>query len=215
MDGARNHDDSSSSGNRDGSRELVPIPDPTTLTTDLGREIEARAKEYTDLRIEVLLQRLSDMDRAAAVLDETVNRTPTEIQREVGHLRELIYAELEGNRRGLVVAEQEREKSAQALRTELGRSQELGDTKLREHILQEIARVVAALEAAERLELQRFESLRKETELITQAANAAIEKAEVANDKRFDALAQVHDAQMEETRRAIADLTLKVSRVGA
>lgn len=64
-----------------------PIPDPTTLTTEqLRRELSA-------LR-EVLTARLDGMDRATELLDETVNRTPTIIQTEISHLRELMNEKL-------------------------------------------------------------------------------------------------------------------------
>lgn len=64
-------------------RDWRPIPDPTSLTTEqLRRELSA-------LR-EILTARLDGMDRATALLDETVNRTPTEIQTQIAHLKELL-----------------------------------------------------------------------------------------------------------------------------
>jgi len=55
-------------------------PDPTTLTTaQLLRELGA-------LR-ELVFVRLDAMDKATELLDETVHRTPTEIQTQVGHLK--------------------------------------------------------------------------------------------------------------------------------
>jgi hypothetical protein len=46
-------------------------------------------RELSGLR-EILTARLDGMDRATALLSETVNRTPTVIQTEISHLRELI-----------------------------------------------------------------------------------------------------------------------------
>jgi hypothetical protein len=71
-------------GHGDGPRgDWRPIPDPTTLTTEqLRRELSA-------LR-EILTARLDGMDRATVLLDETVNRTPTIIQTEISHVRELM-----------------------------------------------------------------------------------------------------------------------------
>jgi hypothetical protein len=70
-------------GHGDGARgDWRPVPDPTTLTTEqLRRELSA-------LR-EILTARLDGMDRATTLLSETVNRTPTVIQTEIKHLREL------------------------------------------------------------------------------------------------------------------------------
>jgi sugar-specific transcriptional regulator TrmB len=72
---------------RSGSQDWRPVPDPTTLTTEqLRRELSA-------LR-EVLVTRIEGMDRATDLLSETVNRTPTVIQTEISHLRELMNEKL-------------------------------------------------------------------------------------------------------------------------
>jgi hypothetical protein len=63
------------------------IPGPPYLTTEeLRRDVSA-------LR-EILQARLDGMDRATALLSETVNRTPTQIQTEIAHVRELIQEKL-------------------------------------------------------------------------------------------------------------------------
>jgi O6-methylguanine-DNA--protein-cysteine methyltransferase len=64
-----------------------PVPDPTTLTTEQLR------RELSGLR-EILTARLDGMDRATTLLDETVNRTPTIIQTEISHVRELMTEKL-------------------------------------------------------------------------------------------------------------------------
>lgn len=63
--------------------DIRPVPDPTILTTEQLR------RELASLR-EILQARLDGMDRATALLSETVNRTPTVIQTEISHLRELM-----------------------------------------------------------------------------------------------------------------------------
>jgi len=50
-------------------------------------------RELSGLR-EILTARLDGMDRATALLSETVNRTPTVIQTEIAHLRELMETRL-------------------------------------------------------------------------------------------------------------------------
>jgi len=166
--------------------ERLPIPDPTKLTTDAVNQAVKLAKEYTDLRVAVILQRLSDMDRATAVLDETVHRTPTEIQREVGHLRELVFSELEADRRGLTVAEQEREKAArslsderekaaQALATSLTKEIAAGDAMLSDHINQQIQQLQGLIE-----------SVRREAALIQASSEQAVAKAEELNRERWE-----------------------------
>jgi len=63
------------------------VPGPAYLTTEeLRRDVSA-------LR-EILQARLDGMDRATVVLSETVNRTPTIIQTEISHVRELMNEKL-------------------------------------------------------------------------------------------------------------------------
>jgi hypothetical protein len=70
-------------------RDWRPIPDPTLLTTQqLLRELAA-------LR-ELVFTRIDGMDRATALLSETVNRTPTVIQTEITHVRELVEERFNG-----------------------------------------------------------------------------------------------------------------------
>jgi chromosome segregation ATPase len=71
--------------------ENPPPADPTILTMEaLVRGLQAE-RDYTDGQIGRLVERLDAMDKATKVLHETVTRTPTEIQRATGHLRELAF----------------------------------------------------------------------------------------------------------------------------
>jgi hypothetical protein len=67
---------------RDPRLDWRPVPDPTLLTTAQLRQ------ELGALR-EILEARLNAMDLATRLLDATVNRTPTIIQTEIAHVREL------------------------------------------------------------------------------------------------------------------------------
>jgi hypothetical protein len=62
--------------------DWVPIPDPTTLTT------EQLSRELSGLR-EILTTRLDAMDRAAVLLNENVTRVPTDTDKQISHLKEL------------------------------------------------------------------------------------------------------------------------------
>jgi hypothetical protein len=72
---------------RDGHSDWHPDPGSTALATEQLR------RELSGLR-EILTARLDGMDRATALLSETVNRTPTVIQTEISHLRELMNEKL-------------------------------------------------------------------------------------------------------------------------
>jgi len=66
-----------------------PVPDPTLLTTaQLVRATRAE-RDYVDGRIAVLMERLRGIDTATVLLNETVNRVPTETQTAVGRLQDL------------------------------------------------------------------------------------------------------------------------------
>lgn len=170
-------------------------------------------KEYVDTQIE-------DVRRAADLA----------LQSAVGEavpLREFFDAVLNEQRRGMVVAEQEREKAARALRDELARAIEDGDRALSEHIKQQVHQIGAALEAAEKLELERFgqlqiqvkaieaaaqqhvDQLRREREIVTGAQMEAIDKAEKATEKRFESVnefrAQLNDVISQFVPREVAD----------
>jgi hypothetical protein len=67
-----------------------PVPDPTILTTEQLLRAVGSERDYVDGRIAVLEMRLDAIDTATRLLNETVNRVPTETQTVVGSLRELI-----------------------------------------------------------------------------------------------------------------------------
>jgi chromosome segregation ATPase len=59
------------------------------LTTEqLIRSVQAE-RDYVDGQLDVIRERLRGIDTATRLLNETVNRTPTDIQKEITHLREL------------------------------------------------------------------------------------------------------------------------------
>ena len=84
-------------------------------------------------------------------------------------------------------AERERERAADVLAAGLRNAISEGDEKLRDHIVQEITRITAALKSASELEAERFgsakaevASLRREQQLVFEAQKEAVSKAEDA-----------------------------------
>jgi hypothetical protein len=74
--------------------DRLPTPDPTILTTQaLSRAVSAE-RDYVNGRVSAVEERLHAIDVATRLLNETVNRTPTDITKEVTHLRELMQVEL-------------------------------------------------------------------------------------------------------------------------
>lgn len=94
-------------------------------------------------------------------------------------LREYIERILEENRQALIVAEQEREKAAEALRGQLSVQIEQGDKALAAHVTAQIESVKAALTASEKLSA---EVQRSQKEGVEKALVAQKEIAEKHND---------------------------------
>lgn len=114
-------------------------------------------------------------------------------------LREYVEAILAEKGNAARVADDEREKSASALRDSLARAIAEGDERLREHIQNQIAQINAALTSSEALEVARVSALKSEfdarmtamdraTDLQLAARDEAIDKADKAGEKRFDAV---------------------------
>lgn len=110
-------------------------------------------------------------------------------------LKEFFDAILDEQRRGMLVAEREREKAAAALRDELARSITEGDRALRDHVEAQIFQIREASAAAEKLEAARVTDVKetiagvqREIGIAFGAAQIAISKSEAAVDQKF------HDA---------------------
>lgn len=71
-----------------GGEGMRPIPDPTLLTTrQLNREIGALK--------EVVFTRLDGMDKALEVFTSNLNRVPSDVDKQVSGLKQLIYERIE------------------------------------------------------------------------------------------------------------------------
>ncbi len=116
-------------------------------------------------------------------------------------------------------AERERERAAEALRTELARSIVEGDRALRDHIAAQVAEIKAALLSADLLEQERtgrigerIDAERRITELTRHASDTAISKAEGSAAKQFDEFAKAINAQIESLRVAVDANTRRLDK---
>jgi hypothetical protein len=157
------------SNGRRSERDWRPIPDPTNLTTEQLR------RELSGLR-DIIEARLDANDVATKLLSETVNRTPTIVQTEITHVRELIL-EKQANSDGqakerfasIALQFKERdERSAQLAKTQ--------DEALK-----------AALQSAEKLNAAQGEANKEangKTEIsVAQQLKAVTDKIEVINGR--------------------------------
>jgi hypothetical protein len=75
-----------------GESQLPPKtePDPSVAAYDALDRLRRELKEHTDGRFEVVLERLRGIDKATELLNETVNRVPTDLQKAIAQVRELM-----------------------------------------------------------------------------------------------------------------------------
>jgi hypothetical protein len=76
-------------------------PDPSVLTTENLIRATGAERDYVNAQLDVIRERLRGIDIATRLLNETVNRVPTDVQREVSHLRELAYERIDSATRAI------------------------------------------------------------------------------------------------------------------
>ncbi len=75
---------------------MPPVPDPTVMTTEqLDRTVDA-LRDYVNAQIKYVDERLRGIDVATRLLNEQIHRAPTEMQREIVHVRELVERHIRG-----------------------------------------------------------------------------------------------------------------------
>lgn len=136
-------------------------------------------------------RRLASPRRLGTVEQERQPREEAAARRDVS-LKEYVEFAFAEKQRATELAEREREKAATALATSLERSIRDGDERLREHIVNQVNQIEAALDSA-----------RRETEVSFQAAEKAIEKAETSTDKRFAAVNEFREQLADQAARFV------------
>jgi hypothetical protein len=165
-----------------GESQATPeaVPDPSVLTTDALTRAAKAERDYVNGRLDAIMAHIDRMDKATEVLSETVNRTPTEIQREIKHLRELGDEQINGIS---AVVQQRREA--------VDRHFEHLDSVRAEDKREARSLVDLALAA------------QKEASAVALLnANKAIDKAQESTEKRYDTL----DKSVQELRIMLASM---------
>lgn len=159
------------------------VPGSPYLTTEeLRRDVSA-------LR-EILQARLDGMDRATSLLSETVNRTPTQIQTEISHVRELIQEKLSS------LGGQAEEKFASIAQQFAER-----DVRTNQAATAGAQALAAALQAAKEAVFEQ-----------AQAAAKAADKTETSFTKQIDLLLAQIKAQGETFTDRLAELKERIDR---
>ncbi len=173
--------------------DVRPVPDPTLLTT------QQLLRELSGLK-EVIFTRLDGMDRAISLFNENITRVPTDVDRQVGTLKELLekvntekFSDL-GNRLNASIEAREAKFTAvehQLKAVETYRVEQKQDTK---------AAVDAALAAAK-------EAVKEQT----QASERAIAKSEAFTTKQIDAISEIIRTTVKGLDEKIDDLKTRVT----
>lgn len=158
----------------------TPVPDPTLLTT------EALKREIASLK-EVVFTRLDGMDKAVSIFREDITRVPTDTDKQIQHLKELVLETFE------VVHEKFRSVQTQFVERDVRVEQTAKDTKIA---------VDAALTAAEKAVGKQNESF-----------SLSINKSEAATTKQIDQLGQVIQSETKALLGFINDMKDRLNRI--
>lgn len=71
-------------------KNTVPNPDPTSATIAAIQNASDNHREIVEAQLKSIDIRIDAMDEAAKVLSTTINRTPTDIQKEITHVTEIM-----------------------------------------------------------------------------------------------------------------------------
>jgi hypothetical protein len=159
------------------------LPDLNTLTTEQLR------RELSGLR-EILTARLDAMDTATRLLSETVNRTPTQIQTEITHVRELMQEKL----------------------SSLGGSAEEKFTSIALQFAERDVRTTQAATASAQALAAALQAAKEAVFEQAQAAAKAAEKTETSTGKQIDLLLSQIKAQGETFGDRLAKLKERIDR---
>lgn len=138
------------------------------------RRLAAQTDNWTPAQIKEFIESILDeKDRALQMADDEREKAAAALRNE--------------QQRAIDRAADEREKAASALREQLTDRIAAGDTNLREHIAAQVSQLQALIQSVEHVAHARHEALQREAKIQHDADQAAILKAENANEKRFEA----------------------------
>lgn len=146
----------------------------TRLESIVEQRLAALTGNWTPEQIKEFIESiLEEKDRALEMAGEEREKAASALRNE--------------QQRALDQAEREREKAASALRDQLVELIRSGDNNLREHITQQISQIAQLIDNVEKVALSRYDGLQREMRIQHAADQAAIAKAENANETRFAA----------------------------
>jgi hypothetical protein len=152
--------------NEPGREDWTPRPDPTLLTT------QQLLREMASLR-EIFETRLDGMDKAADVLSETVNRTPTAIQTAIANLQDVYDERFRSVQQQLVDRGQTVEQRFSSIAQQFSER----DVRTEQAATASASALAAALQAAKEAVFEQ-----------AQAAAKAADKTETSFTKQIDLL---------------------------
>lgn len=144
------------------------------LESIVEQRLQAVTGNWTPEQIKEYVESiLTEKDRALEMADDEREKAAAALRNE--------------QQRALDQAEREREKAAGALRDQLTERISQGDGNLREHIAAQISQLSQLINSVEQVAKARNEGLQREAKIQHDADQAAIAKAETANEVRFAA----------------------------
>ncbi len=156
----------------------VPVPDPTVLTT------ASLLREIGSLR-ELLLARITALENAVALAHENLVRVPTETDKAIDHLREVVFQRFDVEKQKFIgIQTQFEERDTRVEQTATAYKEALG----------------AALQAQK-------EAVGKQNDNFS----LSIAKSETATNKQIDQLGQLQAASAQAANEKIDDLKQRIT----
>ena len=196
----------------------VPVPDPTEQTTTvLHRELEILTTLF-NAKLDAINIRIDGIDRATVVFREAITRVPTDVDKAIDRLRELMMLQVKGIEIQIVAIEHRF-------------AERLSEVQLRDQQRFESSGVAlaAASVAAEKAISAALSAADRSVQNALGAASAAVTKSDQSTEKRFESVDAIRltlaeaqtklmpriesEARLQSVAEKVADLSTRFENV--
>jgi len=169
-----------------GITRSVPVPDPTEQTTIvIHRELETLTTLQA-AKIDAIHARIDGIDRATVVFQDNLTRVPTEVDKAIDRLREIVTLQVAGIEAQIQSNEaRSRERAAEM------------DLRLEQRFQSSGVALAAASVAAEKAIAAALSAADRSVQSALAAASASVTKSDQSTEKRFESVEAIRLALAE------------------
>ena len=196
----------------------VPIPDPTEQTTIvIHRELQTLLTLLTS-KLDAVNIRIDGIDRATVVFREAITRVPTEVDKAIAPLRELMLMQVENIKLEIVIGETRSKERAMEM-----------DLRMEQRFQSSGVALAAASVAAEKAIAAALSAADRSVQSALAAASASVSKSDQSTEKRFEAVDAIRmtlaetqtklmpriesEARLQSVAEKVADLSTRFENV--